>query len=201
MIVAPHPAGAVAVLQADHAAMCVELADAWAASGDGATAADVRLAAEQHEAGWVELDAAPRLNADTGWPFGVSELPFRHYLDGQVVGPRRLGERSAYAGLVVSMKHAGMYRRPSVRGVLRSDGRRLRAFFAQTVLLQSELAARAGVEIGDARTVRDAMLVRCWDGLSHDLLLERAPCTRRNAPVGAVDVVDLRLERRGTWSP
>jgi hypothetical protein len=197
LIVAPHPAGAVAVTQADHAVMCAELADAWASLDDSPAAADLRLAAEQHELGWTELDAAPRLNPATGLPLSVSDLPFRHYLDGQVAGPRALGVRSPYAGLLASIKHASMYRRPSARGVLRADGRRLRSFFAQTARLQAELAARAGVEIDDPRTVREARLVRCWDGLSHDLLLERAPCTRQDAPTAADGHAELRLARRG----
>lgn len=91
MIIAPHPAGAVAVLQTDHAVMCAELADLWASLAEFPAADDIRLAAEKHELGWIELDAAPRLNPDTGLPFSVFELPFRNYLDSQVAGPRALG--------------------------------------------------------------------------------------------------------------
>jgi len=177
--------------------MCAELADAWASLGDDPAAADVRLAAEQHDLGWAELDHAPWLNPATGLPFTVSELPFRHYLGSQVAGPRALGVYNPYAGLLASMHFATFYGRPHALGVLRADGRRLRSFFAQTARLQAELAARSGVQIDDPRTVREARLVRCWDGLSYDLLLERAPCTRRSAPVAADDLADLRLERRG----
>jgi Protein of unknown function (DUF3891) len=197
LIVVPHPAGAVAITQADHAVMCAEFADAWASLDDSPAAADVRLAAEEHELGWAEFDAAPRLDANTGLPFARTDLHFRHYLDLQVAGPRALGARNPYAGLLASMQYASFYRRPPALGVLRADGRRLRSFFAQTARLQGELAARAGVEIDDPRTVREARLVRCWDGLSHDLLLERAPCTRRDAPIAAAGLAELRLERGG----
>jgi Protein of unknown function (DUF3891) len=197
LIVAPHPAGAVAVTQADHAVMCAELADAWGSLGDSPAAGDVRLAAEQHELGWAEFDAAPPLDSNTGLPFARTDLHFRHYLDLQVAGPRILGANSPYAGLLASMQYASFYRRPRGLGLLRADGRRLRSFFIQTSRLQAELAARAGVEIDDPQTVREARLVRCWDGLSHDLLLERAPCTRRDVPTAAADLAELRLERRG----
>jgi hypothetical protein len=197
MIVAPHPAGAVAVTQADHAAMCAEFADAWASLGDSPAAPDVRLAAEQHDLGWSELDAAPRLNPANGLPFGLRELPFPHYLDSQVAGPAALGEHNAYAGLLASMHFASFYGRPPARALLRADGRRLRSFFAKTARLQAHLAARAGVAVDSPRTVREARLVRCWDGLSYDLLLERAPVTRPNVPMRRDELVDLRLERRG----
>ena len=75
-------------------------------------------------------------------------------------------------------------------------GRHLSSFFAETTRLQTELAARAGVAVADSRTVRDARLVRGLDGLSHDLLLERAPCTRREVPLTPTDFADLRLDRQ-----
>lgn len=196
MIVARHPAGAVAITQADHAVMCAEFADAWSSLRDSPFAADVRLAAEQHELGWAERDAAPRLNPATGLPFSLRDLPFREYIDAQLVGPRELGERSPYAGLLASLHYASFYRRPAPWSV-RADDRILRSFLARSSHLQAALARRAGVGVEDPQTVRDAGLVRCWDGLSYDLLLDRVPGTRPLAPLSSGDPAALQLERRG----
>jgi hypothetical protein len=199
VIVAPHPDGAVAITQADHAVMCAEFADAWGSAtfGEVPRSEEVRLAAEQHELGWAELDATPPLDPATGLPFTVRDLPFQRYVRGQVAGPRALAERSPYAALVASLHHVSLYRPPRHLGALRSEGRVLRSFFADSLRMQAQLAEQAGVAQDDPETIRAGRLVRCWDGLSHDLLLDRVPCTRGGAPTAAGELAELRLVRRG----
>jgi Protein of unknown function (DUF3891) len=199
VIVATHPRGVVAVTQADHARMCAELADAWGSPpfGQVPRSGEVRLAAEQHELGWAELDADPTLDPSTGFPTTLYALHFSRYIDGQVEGPRQLGERSAYAGLVAALHHSTLYRRPGRLASLRTDGRLIRSFFAASERLRAELGERAGVAPGDPEAVRAGRLVRSWDGLSHDLLLDRAPCSRHNVPLAAGELTTLRLERHG----
>lgn len=195
-MVITHSDGAVAITQADHAKMCAQLVDAWGSPRFGSVPRrdELRLAASQHELGWSELDAQPPLDLATGLPATVNALPFDRYISGQLEGPRRLGEQAPYAGLAASLHHASLYERPGVVGLLSPRGRLLRAFFAEAQQLQSELADRAGVSLADPETLRAGRLVRAWDGLSHDLLLERAPCTRR-VPALDGELVELRLER------
>lgn len=196
MILVEHPQGHVAVSQADHAAMCAEFAEAWGNERFGALARadEVRLAAEQHELGWAAWDDSPTLDPATGLPCGVRELSAAVHLPMQIDGPRKLAARSPYAALLVSHKHASMYRRPSVLGLLRPDQRRIRTFLDRSASLQAEL--RAGVDARDEEIDRDWRLVRVWDALSHDLLFARAPCIRQGVP-SAGGPVELRLDLRG----
>lgn len=175
--------------------MCAELASAWGNERFGAVEPIdvVRLAADQHELGWAELDRWPMLDPSTGLPFTVRDLDLAVYLPTQLEGPRRLASRSPYAALLTSLHHTSLYARPRATGFLRANGRRLRSFFERSSTLQAQL--RGELAVSDAEVERNWRLVRTWDGLSHDLLLERAPCTRPAVPAAGT-TVDLRLERR-----
>jgi hypothetical protein len=196
VILVRHPGGHVAVAQAEHAAMCGELACAWGNGRFGSVEpeAEVRLAAEQHELGWVDWDRAPTLDPATGLPFSVRDLDPEVHLPMQLEGPRRLASQSPYAGLLALLKHRSMYQPPRALALLRPDGRRVRSYLQQSHSLGEDL--RAQVAAGDEEIERNWRLVRAWDGLSHDLLLERAPCTRPDVPDAAGELTDLRLERR-----
>jgi hypothetical protein len=87
-----------------------------------------------------------------------------------------------------------MYSRPAGLGLVRADGRRVRDFLDRSRELQAQLRAR--LDRGDDEVERNWRLVRTWDGLSHDLLFDRAPCTRPAVPAAGSAAVDLRLERR-----
>jgi uncharacterized protein DUF3891 len=195
VIIVPHADGHVAVTQAAHASMCGELARQWGNQRFGRVepAEDVYLAAEQHELGWTEWDQLPTLNPSTGLPFTVRELDLAVHLPMQLEGPRELASTNPYAALLASLKHASMYRRPSVIGLLSSEGRQIRGYIERSRALQTKL--RSKLEIDDADVERNWRLVRTWDGLSHDLLLGRAPCTRRAVPTAAGAAVELKLWR------
>lgn len=195
MILAPHPDGHVAVTQAEHAAMAAAIADSWGNERFGTLEPrePVRLAAERHEMAWEEWDRSPELDPATGLPFTVSALDPVVHLPMQVEGPRRLGEQSAYAGLLASLKHASMYERPSALGMLRSRARHVRAYLDASCELQADLRAR--VDADDAEVERNWRLVRTFDALSHDLLLDRAPCARSGVPAAAGAKLELSLER------
>jgi hypothetical protein len=188
--------GHVAVPQAEHAAMCAELGRAWGNERFGAVEPrdEVCLAAERHELGWMDWERAPTLNPATGLPHAVLDLDMASHLPMQLEGPRRLADESPYAGLLALRKHMNMYSRPAGLGLLRTDGRRLRAHLDESAALEARL--RSHVSVPDAELDRNWRLVRTWDGLSHDLLLDRAPRTRHGVP-SANGAVDLSLERSG----
>jgi Protein of unknown function (DUF3891) len=195
VIIIAHPDGHVAVAQADHARMCGELARCWGNErfGQVEPADEVYLAAEQHELGWAEWDRSPTLDPSTGLPFTVLDLELVIHLPMQIEGPRKLASVSPYAALLASLKHTSMYDRPHITGLLRPKGRQVRSYLDRSRALQAEL--RTELPIGDAEIERNWRLVRTWDGLSHDLLLERAPCTRREVPAAGGTAVELRLRR------
>lgn len=187
--------GTVAVTQGGHAEMCRAIGEAWGNDEFGAVEPVVLLAAEQHELGWAELDAAPPLDERTGAPLTVGDMHFSRYIHAQIEGPRALAPRDPHAALLASLHHVSLYSRPGPVGLLSRDGRRLRDFFARSEELQGAL--RAIVDASDERIEREWRLVRAWDGLSHDLLLDRAPCDRPRVPTADGTLVTLRLERDG----
>ena len=198
MLVVPHPDGHVAVTQQDHAAMCAELADAWGGERFGPVGPEVRLAAAEHELGWAEWDQNPTLNASTGLPASVMDLELEEYVDFQLAGPRRLAERSPYAALLAVHHHMSFYRPPAITGRLSKRDRTVRSHLARSGAYRSEL--RAQVEASDEQIDRNWRLVRYWDALSHDLLHESVPSTRR-APEADGSLAELALDRdEAGWS-
>jgi hypothetical protein len=186
------------ITQAQHAAMCEELAAAWGNERFGALepADEVRRAAGQHELGWAPIDGAPTLDTATGLPTDVFGRHFAIRHRAQIDGPCELARHSPHAALLASLHHSSLYARPRPLGLLRRDGRRMRAFFTHTDRFQAELRAR--LQLDDAQVQRNWRLVRVWDGLSHDLLYERAPCVRRSIPAAGGTTLDVRIERAGS---
>ena len=187
--------GSVAVTQGRHAEMCRAIGEAWGNEEFGHVEPVVLLAAEQHELGWAALDVDPPLDPATGAPLTVAELHFSRYVHTQFKGPRQLAALDRHAALLASLHHVSLYTRPGVLGVLTADGRLLRSFFAHSERLQHAL--RSTLDVPEERLERQWRLVRAWDGLSHDLLLERAPCERPRVPTADGTLVALRLDRAG----
>ena len=108
--------------------------------------------------------------------------------------PKRLMAQSRYAALLASLHHTSFYERPPSIGLLRPAGRKIRDYLEQSAALQAQL--RQTITAGDAEIDRNWRLVRTFDGLSHDLLHDRAPRERANVPAADGAVVKLRIERR-----
>ena len=194
MLMVSHDRGHVAVSQMEHAAMCAELAAAWGGDGFGPVgpADELRLAAGEHELGWIEWDGSPTLNPSTGLPFTVIELDLEEYVQFQLDGPRRLAERSPYAALLTVHHHMSFYDRPSALGLLSARGRLIRSHLARSAAYRDDL--RESVDAPDDEIARNWRLIRAWDGLSHQLLYDRVPSSRR-VPRADGSEVELRLER------
>ena len=180
MLVVPHERGHVAVTQMEHAAMCAELAAAWGggAFGPVGPADELRLAAAEHELGWIAWDRSPTLNPSTGLPFTVIELDLEEYIDFQVVGPRRLAERSPYAALLTVHHHMSFYRRPSTLGMLSARGRLIRSHLDRSAAYRDDVARARG-----RRGRRDRAQ------------LAPDPCLGRDLPRAPVRPAALRVAR------
>ena len=153
--------------QAEHARQCGEIARAWAQP----PGPEVVLAAEQHELGMVEWDRAPELDPDSGLPRTVTRMRLDAHLPLRLDGPRRLAERSPYAGLLASLHHVSFYRKPPVHGLLRRPGRQISSYLRASAAFQRGL--RAQLDVTDEQIDGDWRLVRRWDGISHMLLHDR----------------------------
>lgn len=176
--------------------MCGQLARAWGNQRFGPLepAEEVCLAAEQHEVGMGAWDLEPELDLETGLPRTVTAMDPDVHLPLRMESPRRLMAQSRYAALLVSLHHTSFYDRPASIGLLRRAGRQIRDYLEQSAALQARL--RETVEAGDPEIERNWRLVRTFDGLSHDLLYDRAPCGRGGVPAADGALVELSIERR-----
>jgi hypothetical protein len=197
VLLAAHPQGHVAIAQPAHGWMCGQLARAWGNERFGPVVPfeEVCLAAEQHDTDWADWELAPTLDPDTGLPHTFRSAPLDVHLEIHRAGPRRLVGQSRYAALLVSLHHLSFFATPGRVGRLRGDGRRIEEYRRWHEAFQAE--QRATLAVDAAELQRNHRLVRTWDGLSHDLILDLAPRTRRDVPVAGGGRVDLEVGRRG----
>jgi hypothetical protein len=122
----------------------------------------VCLAAEQHDAGWMEQDRAPSFNPDTGRARHFLEMPLAAHLAVWRSAAGRVVAQSRYAALLVSLHGTTLYSRrtdPPPEVVDYLDRERA---------VQRELAA--GLDPGEIDVNR--RLVLAWDRLSLGLCLQ-----------------------------
>lgn len=182
--------------QQSHAWMCGQIGRAWGNDGFGDVVPreEVCLAAEQHELGMVDWDLEPGLDVQTGLPAPVTRLDLDTHLPLRLHGPRRLAGQSRYAALIASLHHVSFYDGPGRLGRMRRPGRQIEDYLRRSATFQAQL--RATLPASDAEIERNWRLVRAWDGLSHALLLGRAPCTVPGVPAADDATVDVRLAKR-----
>lgn len=161
------------VLQPDHADLSGQFARAWG-NADGFAAPSplgpVAVAAARHDDGWAVWERAPGLDRD-----GVAP---RNFLDVEV--PSHLAfyramiaavlDHDPYAGLLVSMHGAGIYRgrygtQPSLKLTFADEVRdQVEAFVAEQEELHARLVAQLGVPEDERWT--NYRLLQVYDRLS-----------------------------------
>lgn len=95
------------VLQTDHADLSAEFARQWAETG--ARHESLIVAAERHDDGWAVWEQAPRCD-ESGKPVNFLDVDVRSHLAFYRAGIAAIAEQDPYAGLLVSMHGAGIYR-------------------------------------------------------------------------------------------
>jgi len=95
------------VFQTDHADLSAAAARAWADKGQRHDS--LTVAAERHDDGWAVWEQAPRVDPD-GKPVNFLEVDVRSHLAFYRAGIAAIAEQDDYAGLLVSMHGAGIYR-------------------------------------------------------------------------------------------
>jgi hypothetical protein len=95
------------VLQTDHADLSGAFARAWGEQGPHHDA--LVIAAERHDDGWAVWEQAPRVD-ERGKPVNFLEVDIRSHLAFYRAGIAAITEQDPYAGLLVSMHGAGIYR-------------------------------------------------------------------------------------------
>ena len=96
------------VLQTDHADLSADCARLWADTG--ARHSSLVIAAERHDDGWAVWEQSPMMEAGSGRPLNFLDVPVPAHLAFYRAGIAAITDEDPYAGLLVSMHGAGIYR-------------------------------------------------------------------------------------------
>ena len=96
------------VLQTDHADVSGACARYWADTG--VRHSSVVVAAERHDDGWAVWEQSPMMDVGTGRPLNFLDVPVPAHLAFYRAGIAAITDEDPYAGLLVSMHGAGIYR-------------------------------------------------------------------------------------------
>jgi hypothetical protein len=184
------------VMQTDHADLSAGFARAWAEVRPRHES--LTIAAERHDDGWAVWEQSPRGGAD-GTPVNFLDVDVRSHLAFYRAGIEAVREQDAYAGLLVSMHGAGIYRRRYGRdpGLSLSRAQEeqalVEAFVDEQEAAFEQRMAEAGVE--DEERWRDYELLQVFDRFSLYFCMRDA----ENGVPEPVDVQGYTLEGIGPW--
>jgi hypothetical protein len=183
------------VLQTDHADLSGTIAGAWADRGP--RHASVVTAARRHDDGWAVWERSPLVD-EAGAPVTFLDVRVPAHLAFYRAGIAAVTDEDPYAGLLVSMHGAGIYRQrygadPGLRLTQAADVAELvEAFVAEQEGSFAERAAAVGVD--DELRWADYHRLQAYDRLS--LLF----CLRDLATCGPFALGDLEVEPTGPWA-
>ncbi len=195
MIVRDAGAAWQVVLQTDHAGLSGALARAWATPG--ARHDSVQVAAARHDDGWAVWERAPRLEAGSGKPVNFLDVDVGSHLAFYRACIAAVGEQDPYAGLLVSMHGAGIYRqrygRDPALGLSRAAEAQelVDAFVAEQESGYERRMAETGAS--DEERWADYELVQLFDRLSLHF------CLRDPEAGEAAEYQGYRIEPLGPW--
>jgi hypothetical protein len=186
----------LAIGQPSHAWLSGQLARAWGSEPFGAVdpREEVCLAAEQHDAGMADWDAAPTLNPRTGLPHSFVEMPVETHVElwsraWQIVLPQ-----SRYAALLVSMHGTALYEMRDLSKLDEDQAGLVRGYLTG----QREVQRRLRESLDDAGGVeRNQRLIWTWDAFSLALCLDWAPHTLQAVPAAGGGAHDVELTPAG----
>jgi len=161
------------VFQPDHADLSAQFARAWG-NGDGFAAPtpldSVAVAAARHDDGWAVWERAPALDRDGLAPRNFLDVEVPSHLAFYRAMIAAVLDQDPYAGLLVSMHGAGIYRgrygtQPSLRLTFADEVRdQVEAFVTEQEELHARLLAQLGVPEEERWT--NYRLLQIYDRLS-----------------------------------
>ena len=183
------------VLQPEHAELSEEIALAWADRGP--RHGSVVLAARRHDDGWATWERSPLVDAD-GKPVSFLDVHVPAHLAFYRSGIQSVTDEDPYAGLLVSMHGAGIYRQrygtdPGLRLTRAPEVQALVDAFVEEQ--ESTYGARASeVGVDDETRRADYERLQCYDRFS------LAFCLRGwDEPTEPFEVGEHRFEPLGPW--
>jgi hypothetical protein len=184
----------IAIGQPSHAWVSGQLARAWGNELFGAVEPreEVCLAAEQHDIGMADWDAAPELNPATGLPYSFVEMPLERHVEIWTHAWKQVLPQSRYAALLVSMHGTALY---GMRDLTKLDEREnalVRSYLDGQRRVQERLLAT----LDGASPGPNQRLIWTWDAFSLALCLDWPPRTLTGVPA-AGGQLDVELEPDG----
>jgi len=183
------------VLQTDHAELSGQLARAWAEQGERFDS--VEIAARRHDDGWAVWERMPGLEPGSDRPRNFLDVQVLSHLAFYRAAIAAVTDHDPYAGLLVSMHGAGIYRHrygrdPGLQLTFAGEVKeQVDAFVAEQEADYGRRAAEAGV--GDDRRWADYELLQAFDRLSLYF------CMRDVERGETAELDGLRLEPLGPW--
>ncbi len=173
MLFRDQPSGALAISQITHAWISGQILRAW----DGNVSETLKLAAEQHDIGWIDWEAEPTFNPATGRPHLFREIGASAHAPMWTRGVERaLGGWGTHVALLIS-RHGGIiYRRYTDRH---------RMGEADVVAAQNYLNTQAPIETAWSRALglKTVELERETALLAFSDTLSLALCGELKAPL------------------
>ncbi|MGN6872581.1 MAG: DUF3891 family protein [Solirubrobacteraceae bacterium] len=156
------------VMQTDHADLSGDFARRWTERTPRSESLEV--AAERHDDGWAVWEQSPMCDVGSGKPLNFLDVGVPAHLAFYRAGIAAIGEQDPYAGLLVSMHGAGIYRgryglQPELKLTFAGDVReQVDAFVAEQ---ESTFEARES-ELGvtESERIHDYGLLQMFDRLS-----------------------------------
>jgi hypothetical protein len=188
------------VLQTDHADLSGAFAEAWTERGPRHDS--LTVAAERHDDGWAVWERRPARDAGTGKPIGFLDVDVRSHLAFYRACIAAVSEQDPYAGLLVSMHGAGIYRHrygrdPSLGLTRAAEVQELvDAFVDEQEAGFEERVARVGIE--EQERWRDYELLQVYDRLSLYFCMRDVEAGEP-AGVEGFEVQGYKLEPLGPW--
>jgi hypothetical protein len=199
------------VLQPDHADLSAQFAAAWG-NADGfaqpSPLESVAVATARHDDGWTVWERAPALDRDGVGPRNFLDVEVPSHLAFYRAMIAAVVDHDPYAGLLVSMHGAGIYRgrygtQPSLKLTFADEVREeVERFVAEQEKLQARLVSE--LTVSDDERWANYRLLQVYDRLSLYFCL-------RDVEAGESDTVEpvprdyggaevaLALEPRGPW--
>ena len=165
MLLRPDGDATICIGQPAHAWLSGQMARNWHPRPEPYE--EVCLAAQQHDAGMADWDAAPELNPETGLPQSFMEMPLATHLRLWSHAPHRVLPQSRYAALLVSMHGSALYRMRDQSRMAPDDAAGVRAYLAE----QAELQQRLTEGLDADQVKRNQQLIWALDFLSLGLCL------------------------------
>lgn len=164
-------AGLLLISQPSHAWLSGQLASSWGNREFGFDRAgpELRIAAEQHDIAWLDWEAHPTLNRDTGLPYTFSQLPTSEHLEVWSKATSRALSYGRLPALLISMHGTYLYEQfHDFESDTSEEARAARSFLKRELEVQERFQAALAhrSDISHQSIIYQRRLISLWDAMS-----------------------------------